>query len=247
MISRDLVAEIEAAAYGSWPAAEMVEYDGWQLRFADGFSRRGNSVYPLAPSTIDHNQKLEWCGQWYQRHSLDLVIRQTAVTESGLDEILAQLGFTEEGRTKVLVADLADGATGHATIFESPSSEWWEATAALWGIADSRADAWRAIVDRIDLPVGFGVVSHEGRQVASGFAVVDSTWLGLFEIIVGDRYRRRGIGGSLTKSLMAWGRDRGAHRAYLQVVADNTPAINLYEKVGFSHAYDYWYRRAPAG
>jgi ribosomal protein S18 acetylase RimI-like enzyme len=247
VISLDLVAEIEAAAYRSWPAAEIVEYDGWQLRYADGFSRRGNSVYPLASSTVDHEQKLEWCGQWYQRHSLDLVFRQTAVTEPGLDEVLAQHGFTEEGRTNVLVAGLSDSDSSDLIIGESPSPQWWKATAALWDVGGSRADAWRAIVDRIDLPTGFGVVAQGGQAVAAGFAVVDATWLGLFEIIVADRYRRRGIGGSLTKSLMAWGRGKGAQRAYLQVVADNTAAINLYEKAGFRFAYDYWYRRAPVG
>ncbi len=246
MISLDLIAEIEAAAYRSWPAAEVVDYDGWELRFAHGFSRRGNSVYPLELSTIGHEQKLEWCRQWYERHSLDLVIRQTVATEPGLDEVLAQQGFTEEGRTKVLVADLSGGDSGDTTIAESPSPEWWGATAALWGIAGSRAEAWRTIVDRIDLPTGFGLITQGGQSLAAGFGVVDSGWLGLFEVIVGDRNRRRGIGGSLTKALMAWGRDRGAQRAYLQVVADNTPAINLYEKAGFRHAYDYWYRRAPS-
>ncbi len=38
MTDLGLVREIEAAAYRAWPAREMIEYDGWQLRFADGFS-----------------------------------------------------------------------------------------------------------------------------------------------------------------------------------------------------------------
>jgi ribosomal protein S18 acetylase RimI-like enzyme len=240
-----LLEEIEAAAYRSWPAAEVVEYDGWELRFGNGFSRRANSVYPANSSALDHGEKLQWCRQWYQRRGLDLVVRQTMLTEPGLDQVLADRGFREEGRTNVLVADLTGHQRGGAVITESPTTEWWDATAGLWGIDSGRMGAWRAIVDRIDLPAGFGSLSLDDRTIAVGFAVADGSWLGLFEIIVADDYRRQGIGQSLTRSLMAWGRGTGAQRAYLQVVAENAPAIAMYDKVGFGHAYNYWYRRAP--
>ena len=34
----------------------------------------------------------------------------------------------------------------------------------------------------------------------------------------------------------------GATKAYLQVVEGNTPAITLYESLGFSYLYTYWFR-----
>jgi ribosomal protein S18 acetylase RimI-like enzyme len=42
--------------------------------------------------------------------------------------------------------------------------------------------------------------------------------------------------------LLRLARQRGAERAWLSVVADNAPALRLYEKLGFSPVYDYWYR-----
>ena len=124
MIPNDLVGEIEGAAYRSWPAAEVVGYDGWQLRFGDGFSRRANSVYPASPSTLDHEQKLQWCRQWYQRRGLDLVVRQTPETEPGLDEVLESRGFVTEGRTNVLVAELSGRQRGEGVITGSPTAVW---------------------------------------------------------------------------------------------------------------------------
>jgi ribosomal protein S18 acetylase RimI-like enzyme len=53
--------------------------------------------------------------------------------------------------------------------------------------------------------------------------------------------RRRGIGRELVSSALRWARLRGARQAWLQVLADNTGAIGLYESMGFRTAYSYAY------
>jgi ribosomal protein S18 acetylase RimI-like enzyme len=42
-------------------------------------------------------------------------------------------------------------------------------------------------------------------------------------------------------ALVGWGAERGATTAYLQVLADNAPALALYDRLGFAthHAYRY--------
>jgi ribosomal protein S18 acetylase RimI-like enzyme len=245
LIPADLIHEVETAAYRCWPAAEMTEYDGWQLRYADGFSRRGNSVYPAQRSTLDRGSKLEWCRDWYAERGLDLVVRQTPATEQGLDEILAERGFTEEGRTDVMTSKVFAVEAAPYTIMESPSARWWEAMAVMWGIGEARLGAWQAIIERIDLASGYGLVVDGEVPIAAGLAVTDGPWIGVFEIVVAEAWRRRGVGRDLTGSLLAWGRSRGATRAFLQVVAENQAAIEMYERLGFTRTYGYWYRRAP--
>jgi ribosomal protein S18 acetylase RimI-like enzyme len=46
--------------------------------------------------------------------------------------------------------------------------------------------------------------------------------------------RRRGLARDLCGALLGWGGDRGATRAYVQVLADNTAATQLYESMGFA-------------
>jgi ribosomal protein S18 acetylase RimI-like enzyme len=46
-------------------------------------------------------------------------------------------------------------------------------------------------------------------------------------------------------TLLDWAHRRGAAAAYLQVTAQNSGAIALYEGLGFTEAYRYWYRALP--
>ncbi|MCX6093274.1 MAG: GNAT family N-acetyltransferase, partial [Candidatus Bipolaricaulota bacterium] len=62
---------------------------------------------------------------------------------------------------------------------------------------------------------------------------------------VDEAFRRQGLGRGLMRGLMAWGRELGAERVYLQVVLQNAPAVALYEELGFQEAYQYWSRVKP--
>lgn len=238
MPSLDLVGDIEDALYRSWRARECVTYDGWQLRYADGFSRRANSVYPAEPSRLSHTEKLDYCRRWYRERAHDLLVRQTPATESGLDVVLAKDGFSLEGATEVMVGKLG-GRSGEISVEATPSSEWWNTTADLWGFDLSTPTGWSGMINRIDQPAGFACVNGQ----AAGFAVVVGAWVGLFEIVVAANRRGRGLGRAVTDSLLQWGSKVGAQRAYLQVLADNKNAIRFYRSRGFEREYGYWYRR----
>ena len=77
--------------------------------------------------------------------------------------------------------------------------------------------------------------------MASGVAAYADDWVGFRSIQVAPDQRRRGLGLAVMAALLEWGAEQGATTAYLQVLGDNAPALELYDGLGFTthHAYRY--------
>jgi ribosomal protein S18 acetylase RimI-like enzyme len=88
----------------------------------------------------------------------------------------------------------------------------------------------------------FAVLRLDGQVASCGLGVLEDGYLGLFDIIVDPAARRMGLGECLVRDLLVWGKRKGAHQSYLQVMKDNAPARALYAKLGYREAYAYWYR-----
>jgi GNAT superfamily N-acetyltransferase len=58
-------------------------------------------------------------------------------------------------------------------------------------------------------------------------------------------HRRQGLARAIMAAISGWGAQLGATRTYLQVGADNAPAIALYESLGYWRHHDYHYRTRP--
>ncbi len=99
----------------------------------------------------------------------------------------------------------------------------------------------KAIFARISSAAAFARLRRDGETVALGLGVLDQGWIGLFDIVTAESARRQGVGTALIYQMLAWGQQRGAQGAYLQVVANNAPALKLYAKLGFAETYRYWY------
>ena len=94
----------------------------------------------------------------------------------------------------------------------------------------------------IAAPVCFASVEDAEGPLAFALGVADGEHVGLFDVLVAPRARRRGLARRLTQSLGAWGKSHGARSIYLQVVATNQAALALYASLGFETVYSYAYR-----
>jgi GNAT superfamily N-acetyltransferase len=76
---------------------------------------------------------------------------------------------------------------------------------------------------------------------ARGVAAYDADWVGIRGLDVSPEHRRRGLARAVMAALVAWGAERGATTAYLQVLGDNEPAVALYASMGFTTHHSYAY------
>jgi N-acetylglutamate synthase len=92
--------------------------------------------------------------------------------------------------------------------------------------------------------------SADGGTAAVGRLAVLGEWAGLYCLAVHPALRRTGLGTAVVGALLRHGARLGARRTWLQVEADNVPALSLYERLGYRTASRYHYRvleDGPAG
>jgi ribosomal protein S18 acetylase RimI-like enzyme len=244
-----MIRSIEELSMNAWPAMQNLHYDGWVLRCADGYTKRANSVYPLYPSKIDVDEKITFCETFYRDQGLPTVFKLTAAsTPSDLDIRLETLGYRVDSPTSVQTLDLKQMNSEVPTDFDLTSDDteaWHEAFARINNVDPKRRATHESILRAIQPDKCFASLSMDGRFIGCGLGVLQAGYLGIFDIVIDPAHRGQGYGTHLMIALLAWGQQRGANVAYLQVMLNNEPALGLYEKLGFREKYQYWYRISP--
>ena len=83
------------------------------------------------------------------------------------------------------------------------------------------------------LLVAFDKAAVVGVAMVFGRAHARFKGIGEFVIYLHQDYHNQGLGSFLTMAILQEVRRRGFHRVGLEVVADNSGAISVYEKAGF--------------
>lgn len=248
-VEPDKVRAIEERAFNAWPALQTLVCDGWLLRFAEGYTKRANSINAWQPAApID--AILAHAAPIYSARGLPLIARLSPLAGPETDAALAARGFADADETIVMTAPLEAAAraampTG-LSITTTPGEAWLEGFAAANQVPAGR----RAVHDRmlrlIAPPAAFACLAVAERPIAWGLGVAERGMAGFFDIVTAPDARRQGAAARLMAGLLGWAARQGAATAYLQVVARNAPAIALYAGLGFAEAYRYHYRIGPA-
>jgi N-acetylglutamate synthase len=92
----------------------------------------------------------------------------------------------------------------------------------------------------------YAYVQSTGVSLAAGTACISRDWLSVHGMRTLPQAQGQGLGASLLAAFTNLARQRGITRAFLQVEADNAPALALYRRFGFTTAWTYHYWKAPA-
>jgi GNAT superfamily N-acetyltransferase len=130
-----------------------------------------------------------------------------------------------------------------------PLNDWLAHVCRLKSLSAQDGQTLGEIVRTIPGSLKLASLVAEGQVIACGMGVLERNLLGLFNVVTAPSHRNRGHATTIILALLSWAEQQGARHAYLQVERGNTPARQLYEKLGFEEAYAYWYRvrHAPAG
>jgi ribosomal protein S18 acetylase RimI-like enzyme len=242
------IREIEEMAFRAWPALEVVRLGGWLLRADIGITRRANSVLALGNPSFNLDAAIEHVVDFYHERELIPRFQLSDVScPSGLDGALADVGFQYEMKTFVETASLSQLAQVislyEVELYPQLTEDWLSAFAHAACMDDRSLQARREILNRIPGETRFALVRLDDIIVGVCVGVVDNRWLGIFGLVIDREHRRKGIAISLNRGLVSWGIESGANKAYLQVEAENDPALALYHRLGFRREYEYHYRQ----
>ena len=251
MLEKNLgqIRTIEEISLNALPCLQQILYDGWVLRFAEGYTKRANSVTPLYPSSQDLSHKIRRCEEIYERFKLKPIFRLTDTSESDLDRTLEQLGYLKHNSVSVRVKNISDNDISNNSLFPTIayelSEEWLDHYVHAIELPIQHWNTLSTMLELIPNPTCYGWLKDRHRFCSCGLGVLEQGHLGLFFITTAKKQRSKGYATQLISALLDWGKHNGATQAYIQVETDNQAGINLYNKLGLAEVYQYFYRIKP--
>lgn len=242
-----IIQQLEQVAMNALPAIHTLMYDGWVLRLSDGVTRRANSINPIFEPLKAAEEKIDFCEKLYRKHSLPVIFKMThASAPSGLDAILSAKGYAFDAETSVQTLNLERFNSTHTGLDVSVSNQleeqWLDRFLAFNGYDFAKKEGFRNIMKNSALEAAFLDFRVDGQAAGCGLGVIEGELIGLFDIVVAPEYKGKGYGKQLVESLIDYGKQKACRTAYLQVMTNNPVAMGLYEKIGFTEQYRYWYR-----
>ena len=240
---------IEEASLRAWPALSDSDFDGWRLRFADGYTRRANSVTPIAASRLSVEDKIATCERLYAERGLPVIFRLTPFAPPDLDDILARRGYRVGDRVQVRARPFGTSMPMVTPPQASPGilrahgiEPWLDVFGTLSTAPATNRPAHRAVLNAIAGTRRLLALWVNGRAVACGMSVLADGLLGLFDLVTAPDQRNRGYGSEILRRALRWGTRTNAEEAYLQVLDRNKTARRIYDRAGFDLVYEYHYR-----
>ena len=244
---------IERATVAAVAPDRCEEWSGWLLPMDAGTVGRARSAVPLS-HVLDAatDETVQYIVRQYRRHGHAPVFRLPD-SAPGLQGALQKRGFKPHQPTWVQVANVADMAS-----FEPLDARAWQVT-----VNPQPDAAWQSVFlgpgfDPVDAAARVRNLSRAsqtlylhvlqgGEALACGAASISHGWLGVHGMRTAANYRRQGLAAAILRAMASQAQKLGLARAFLQVDACNTSAMDLYQRAGFRPAWRYAYWKVAAG
>lgn len=234
----------EELTANSHVALNSLQYDGWMIRFAEGYTNRANSVSVIYPSTIDVEKKITYCEECYKRVDQPCVFKLTDADRE-LDALLESKGYKVVTPTDMQIMSLSDKhfTARDCVITNQPTKEWLDAYFEFEHMSnEATRSTMLKMLGKLQNKALYCRILDKNVTVACASAVIERGYMALLNVVTDEKHRGKGYGRKLCESILAKSMEEGATTAYLQVVQSNVIANQLYASLGYSKIYSYWYR-----
>jgi ribosomal protein S18 acetylase RimI-like enzyme len=242
------VVRLEGLCADAWPAQVERQLGEWRLRAAGGYTGRANSALALGDPGLPMPAALDAVRRVAEEHGVPPRVHvpvgspwDRAVAAEGW---VLNVGHAKGAEVSVLVAPVADLTAPPGLRIElptRPSDEGWQlAVGGPPTPAQARVLAGAPTTAFALLRDPDGAVLGQVRAAV----VEDHVHVSMLEVV--PTARRRGHATALLAAAGAWGRERGARWAVLQVALQNDGARVLYDRLGYVEHHRYRYLVPPA-
>lgn len=268
MQQRREIRYVEDLSLNAWPSHMIELYDGWLIRFSYNYTYRTNSVEQVNDSSIPVDEKIAYCEDIYRRFHSPCSFKINPLLDPAFDLHLEELDYEIRHVTEVMTADTSHlhlmqplsfeyefenrlqlpsfvhyGDDLTVTLQSEITDEWIQGVFHLNGTSNPTL---RRIVPSMFKAIPKETIAAsieiDGRMVASGLGICDRDYVGIYAIYVSPGCRRRHYARAICSTILSEGIRRGVAKAYLQVVQGNHNAKTLYQSLGFTDFYTYWFR-----
>jgi GNAT superfamily N-acetyltransferase len=239
--------DIELATIATWPAAVTERRNGWFYLASGGVTGRVNAVWPLDWEGGDVDAAIDDVETWYAARNLPPRFKLTdgAFAPAGLPTTLARRGYEPVMPTLIMTAPLAPRPAPEGVTLSTDLPANFDATIRETSKDDAEYDERLSIARRAPHPAIFAAIEQPGRVVSIGMSAATGAYAGVFLMRTRPEARRQGHAQRILRALLSRAADWGAGAAFLQVEADNAPAVTLYEREGFATLSTYRFWRKP--
>ena len=245
VVAPELSAEdLDRRADDTWRAREQEALGEWRLRAHGGVTHRPNSALAAGDPGLPPTAAAKAVRAWYAARGLPAAVM--APVASAVADAYRGLGWHEESRTLVMAAELptllaraAAAAPARVELTAQVPSGWTDVLARLRDPAV--APLLRELLEGTPGTDFATAVDDDGRALAVARGATSRQWLNVTNVEVVDGARRRGLATAVVAAVARRAAEGGATHAFLQLWPDNTAALRLYERLGFTPHHEYAY------
>ena len=245
---KEQIQKFEEMCLNGHVALNSFFYDGWILKFSEGYTGRANSVSVLYPSSKPIAEKLVFCENMYKKQGLSCQFKLTEL-DTELNDFLAKRGYEIATPTDLMVCDLgcpieSDNDSKIKYVFSTTPDEWLPIFFKVHEINDAHdQDVYKRMISKVLVDTIYCTLLYDGKPAACSSVAIENGYALLQNVIVSAELRGHGLGKIVCSAILKKAQELGALHSYLQVVQTNAVAVNLYKKLGFEKLYSYWYMK----